>query len=257
MTELRQVLEEALRLEREGEPGVLATLIDAGGSTPRHDVARMVIRPDGTIVGTIGGGSLEHVTMQKAQAIIDRGTPELLQIDLAEIGMTCGGRVQVLLEPLGTNPSLVIFGAGHVAAEIAPLATRCGFAVMVIDDRPEFASAERFPDARLLVHSFSPEDWKILHLDSRSYAVVVTRGHKHDQDVVEALIGLDLAYLGMMGSKKKVAEVKQNLLAKGISQEQLDHLYSPIGMKISSETPAEIAVSIVGELIQVRRGAEK
>jgi len=259
MSELRQVLEEALRLEKEGEPGVLATLVDAGGSTPRHDVARMVIRGDGAIVGTIGGGALEYEMTKRAQDLMDRGDdrPSLEITTLQELGMTCGGRVQVLLEPLGTAPVLVSFGAGHVAAEVAPLAARCGFTVYVVDDRPEFASTERFPDARRLVHTFDPEGWEELCLGPRSYCVVVTRGHEHDYEVVRALIGRDLAYLGMMGSKKKVAETRRRLADAGATAEQLERLNSPIGMKISSETPAEIAVSIVGELILARRGKTK
>lgn len=253
MSELRQVLEEVLRLEREGEPGVIITLVDSGGSTPRHDVARMVMRSDGSTVGTIGGGALEYAMMQRSRAVLEGGTPTLEVTTLESLGMTCGGKVQVLLEPVGVCPTLVLFGAGHVAAEVAPLATHCGFAVSVVDDRSEYASPERFPDARQLVHSFEPESWSPLHLGSTSFCVVVTRGHEHDFRVVRALIDRELAYLGMMGSKKKVAGTRRRLLDGGVSQEAVDQLHAPIGLEISSETPAEIAVSIVGELIQIRR----
>lgn len=253
MSELRQVLEEALRLEREGEPGVIITLVDAGGSTPRHDVARMVMRSDGSTVGTIGGGALEYAMMQRSSAVLERGTPSLEVTTLESLGMTCGGNVQVLLEPIGVSPKLLLFGAGHVAAEVAPLAAHCGFAVSIVDDRPDFASPERFPDAKALVHSFDPESWASLHLGATSYCVVVTRGHEHDFRVVRALIDRELAYLGMMGSKKKVAETRRRLLDDGVPQDTVDGLHAPIGLKIRSETPAEIAVSIVGELIQIRR----
>ena len=258
MSELREVLEEVLRLERSGEPGVMLTLIESGGSTPRHGVARMVMRADGSIVGTIGGGALEHTMMQRAREVLQRGggEPSLEATTLASVGMTCGGKVQVLIEPVGVSPRLALFGAGHVAVEVAHLAARCGFTVQVVDDRPDFASRERFPDAHQLVHSFDPDAWSELRLGPSSYCVVVTRGHEHDYRVVRALIERDLAYLGMMGSKKKVAGARKRLLEEDIAEEALARLHAPIGIDIASETPAEIAVSIVGELIQIRRSAD-
>lgn len=257
MTELTRVLEETLRLERTGERGALVTLIDAGGSTPRHDVARMVVRADGSIVGTIGGGKLEYEMSQRALQVIETGLPVLEAHALTELGMTCGGSVRVLLEPVGVRPRLTVFGAGHVAAEVAPLAARCDFIVQVVDDRPEYASEERFPDAALLVHTFDPGDWGSLGLGPASYCVVVTRGHEHDYQVVRALIDKDVTYLGMMGSRKKVAEVKARLAAEGAAAEVIARLRAPIGLPIGSETPAEIAVSIVGELIGARRAGSR
>jgi xanthine dehydrogenase accessory factor len=194
--------------------------------------------------------------MQRGQAALERGEPVLEVTTLESLGMTCGGKVQVLLEPIGASPRLVLFGAGHVAAEVAPFAARCGFMVSVVDDRPDFASSDRFPEAAKLIHSFEPESWNALNLGPSTYCVVVTRGHEHDFRVVRALIERELAYLGMMGSKKKVAETRRRLLDDGCSQEAIDRLHAPIGIKIRSETPSEIAVSIVGELIQVRRQVE-
>jgi len=253
MSELQQVLEEVLKLERTGEAGALVTLIEAGGSTPRHDVARMVMRADGSIVGTIGGGNLEYQMMQRAREVMAQGEPVLEKRKLSELGMTCGGAVQVLIEPSGQRPRLAIFGAGHVAVELARLAAHCDFLVQVIDDRPEFASPERFPEASLLVHSFDPDQWGDLRLGPASFAVVVTRGHEHDYRVVRALIEGDLAYLGMMGSKKKVHEAHRRMAEEGVAAEALGRLRAPIGLAIGSETPAEIAVSIVAQLIEVRR----
>lgn len=258
MSELEKVFEEVLRLEREGEPGALMTLIDTGGSTPRHGIVRMVLRADGSSVGTIGGGAIEHSMMQRARQVIDEGAAVLETTTLQSVGMTCGGRVQVLIEPVGVKPTLVVFGAGHVGAEVVPLAARCGFIVDVVDDRPEFASKARLPDARRLVHSFDPAVYReALHLGPRTYCVVVTRGHEHDFNVVRALIELDLAYLGLMGSSKKLRELKARLTEGGVAEAALERLHAPIGLKIGSETPAELAVSIVGELIQLRRGAAR
>ena len=257
MSENTTIFAEALRLEQEGEAGVLLTLVDAGGSTPRHDVARMILRADGSTTGTIGGGAIEHQMLQRAAEVLERGDPTFLETTLKAVGMGCGGAVKVLLEPLGVGPRLTLFGAGHVAVEIAPLAAHCGFAIQVVDDRPELASTERFPDAQQLVHSFAPEAWDELGLGPRNYCVVVTRGHEHDTQVVRALIERDLTYLGMMGSRKKVATIRKKLADDGVSAEALARLHSPIGLDISSETPAEIAVSVVGEMIAVRRGAER
>lgn len=258
MSELEKVFEEVLRLERDGEPGALLTLIDTGGSTPRHGIARMVLRADGSSVGTIGGGAIEHAMMQRARQVIDEGAAVLETTTLQAVGMTCGGRVQVLIEPVGAKPTLVVFGAGHVGAEVAPLAARCGFIVDVVDDRPDFASRERFPDARRLVHSFDPAVYReALRLGPTASCVVVTRGHEHDFKVVRALIELDLRYLGLMGSSKKVRELKARLAGDGVAEAAIERLRAPIGLKIGSETPAELAVSIVGELIQVRRGAPR
>lgn len=251
------MLEEALRLERAGEPGLLVTLVDSGGSTPRHGVARMVVRGDGSVVGTIGGGAVEHAMVREGlERVLPSGAPELVERDLGALGMTCGGRVRVLIEPLGVQPGLVVFGAGHVAAQVVPLAARCGFVVRVVDDRPELASAERFPDAAGFVHTFDPSAWAALGLGPAAFAVVVTRGHEHDYGVVRALVERDLAYLGMMGSRKKVAEVRERLAGEGIDEARIARIHAPIGLPMRCETPAEIAVSIVGELVHVRRGGE-
>jgi xanthine dehydrogenase accessory factor len=218
----------------------------------------MVARADGSVVGTIGGGALEHrMTREAIDDVLPSGAPRLVERDLSELGMTCGGRVRVLIEPIGVAPRLVLFGAGHVAAEVAPLAARVGFVVAVVDDRPDFASAERFPDAGRLVHSFDPPAWEPLGLGPGSFAVVVTRGHEHDYQVVRALVDRELSYLGMMGSKKKVAGVRARLASEGVAEEHVAAIHAPIGMPIKSETPAEIAVSIVGEIIDARRRGEK
>jgi xanthine dehydrogenase accessory factor len=256
MTELTKVLEEVLRLERQGQPGVLVTLIEAGGSTPRHDVARMVVHADGNSVGTIGGGTLEHTMTQKALACLATGQPTLESTTLEQLGMPCGGQVKVLLEPLGLTPWLVIFGAGHVGQEVALAGERCGFNVAVVDNRPEFANESRFPGTRQLVHSFDPAQWSSLPWGTTTYAVVVTRDHEHDYAVVRALVERDLAYLGLMGSRKKVADARHRLAAEGVSADQIDRLHAPIGLDIASETPAEIAISILAEVISVRRGKE-
>lgn len=255
VSELKSILEEVLRLERAGEAAVLLTLVDAGGSTPRHDVARMVVRRDGSTLGTIGGGAIEHDMVGRAKAMLAEGStePALAETELAAVGMVCGGRVKVLLEPVGTSPPLILFGAGHVALEVAGVAARCGFSVHVVDDRPEFASADRFPEARTLVHSFEADEWDALPLDEHAYCVIVTRGHEHDYQVVEALIQRPLAYLGMIGSRRKVAATRQRLADAGVEEASLEGLHAPIGVDIGSETPAEIAVSIVAEMIATRR----
>ena len=258
MSDLRAIFEEVLRLDREGRPGVLATLVESGGSTPRHDVARMVIHADGSTMGTIGGGALEHEMVKRAGELLSAGSsdPITVETDLAQLGMVCGGRVKVLLEPVGVAPPLLIFGAGHVAEQVAPVAARCGFSVHVVDDRAEYASQERFPEAVSLAHSFDPAQWQGLPLGAETYCVVVTRGHEHDYEVVRALIERELAYIGMIGSRTKVAKTRRRLAEDGVSEEAIGRMHAPIGLAIGSETPAEIAVSIVAELVRTRRLAQ-
>jgi xanthine dehydrogenase accessory factor len=247
------IFEEAARLERDGVPATLCTVVGAEGSTPRAVGARMIVYPGGRTYGTIGGGSLEkHVTDLCRDE--PPGTPRVVDLDLAgDVEMACGGAVSVLLEPLGRSPRLVVFGAGHIARALAPMAAACGFRLTLVDDLPEYASPERFPDVESYVHSFEPSDWERITFDERTYCVIVTRGHDRDLEVLRALVDRDLAYVGMIGSKTKVAETMKALREEGMAQERLERVCAPIGLDIGSETPAEIAVSILAQLVRVRR----
>jgi xanthine dehydrogenase accessory factor len=250
------VFEELVRLRHAGQPCALATVVRTSGSTPRKSAARMLVLADGTIIGTIGGGRVEKEVTDAAVALLKQGPGargQLLRYHLThELAMCCGGEMEVFVEPLIPEPSLVVLGAGHVAHALVPLARACGFAPTVIDDAESLANKERFPDAVSIVDSFDPRDWKGLVLDDQTYAVIVTRDHACDQALLQHLIGIDLAYLGMIGSRRKVEMFKQRLAARGIDPARFGRLRAPIGLDIGAQTPEEIAVAIVAELIQMR-----
>jgi xanthine dehydrogenase accessory factor len=250
------VFEALVRLRREGQPCALATVIRTAGSTPRKSAARMIVVADGTLVGTIGGGRVEKEVTEAALALLAEGAaarPRLLRYHLThELAMCCGGEMEVFVEPLVPEPPLVVCGAGHVARALVPLARTVGFAPIVVDDLEELANAQRFPEAVRLVDSFDLRDWKEVPLDDGTYVVIVTRDHAQDQELLERLIVHDLGYLGMIGSRRKVEMFKQRLALRGIDPARFLRLHAPIGLEIGAQTPEEIAVAIVAELIQVR-----
>lgn len=347
-----KLMQSICHLLEEGEDLVLATVIGHSGSTPRSVGTKMVVRPDGAIIGTIGGGLIEFHAQKLAREVFKTGkalteTVEFTGADAAATDqMICGGRMEILLEliiadpenlnelkemivamqkvhkgflikvidttgegvrqmewclvhnnsvTLGTFPSPVsliasltceaakakqplavtiedkrffveptvlpgtvyLFGAGHVSRPVAELASLVDFQTVVIDDRQEFANAERFPRAdRVIVVPSSHQSLEALEIDRDSYLVIVTRGHLHDKTVLEQALKTDAGYIGMIGSRRKRDLIYQELMTKGFSQTDLERVHAPIGLAIGAETPEEIAVSIVAELIQVRAKRE-
>jgi xanthine dehydrogenase accessory factor len=220
----------------------------------------MLVWADGRTVGTIGGGCYENDAFWKARDAIATGKPALLHYELnddfaQENGLICGGRMDVHIDPLAPSPRLFIIGAGHVGYQLARVAADVGFKIHVVDDREKFASAERFPNAELLVEPI-PEWLQRADLPPSAYVVVVTRGHQHDLEAMRALAARDLKYLGLIGSRAKVARIYEALLAEGMPPECLQRVHAPIGLDIGAVTPAEIAISILAELIAVARGVD-
>ena len=242
-----------------GEDAALVTIVSTNGSTPQRVGAKMLVFPDGRTVGTIGGGCYENDAFWKAKDAIRSRKPQLLKYDLnddfaQENGLVCGGQMQVYIEPLEATPRLYVIGAGHVGYHLARLAHTIGFRIHILDDREKFANAERFPDAEAITVEQIP-DW--LHradIPSNAYVVVVTRGHTHDLDALRALAARDLRYLGLIGSKAKVKRIYDALLGEGMPPECLHRVHAPVGLDIGAVSPEEIAVSILAELIAVRRG---
>ena len=236
------------------------TVVRSQGSTPQRAGAKMLVFADGRTVGTIGGGCYENEAIGKARLALTDGKASLLHFELnddfaQENGLICGGRMDVHVDPLMPDPRLYIIGAGHVGYHLARIAGEAGFRLHVIDDREKFANAERFPGAEIVVDSIP--DW--LHraeLPSAAFVVVLTRGHQHDLDALRALAARDLRYLGLIGSRAKVARIYSALLQEGLPPECLARVHAPVGFEIGAITPAEIAVSILAELIAVRRGAD-
>ncbi|MBI4455928.1 MAG: XdhC family protein [Acidobacteria bacterium] len=251
--------EEIVAIRKRGEKAALATLVRRVGSTPRKDPAKMLIRQDGSFIGTVGGGCTEAEVWQAAQDVMAKGKPKMLrftlnQQDAARDGLVCGGTVEFFIEPILPDPQLVIFGAGHISHFISKVAKLAGFKVTVVDDRARYASRERFPEAdEVLVCEFDRIREQV-RLHSNSYVIIVTRGHGHDQVVLEQVIDSPARFLGMVGSRRKSKIIFDYLRSRGISEELIARVESPVGVEIGSETPEEIAVSIVAHMIAVRKG---
>jgi len=245
---------EVLKITREGTPAALATVVEATGSTPRKAGAKMLVRGDRSIAGTVGGGGLEAKTIEAALESIACGHPRTISFTLTEEhGYVCGGRASIFIEPLNSAPRLVVFGAGHVGRAIVPLAARCGFNVTVIDDRPDYAVAEQFPGASAVVCAQPPEDLSAMRVDERSFIVVVTKGHESDFTAVRCSLGTATPFIGLVGSRRKREALFEILRGEGVAEHDLERIVTPVGLNIEAETPDEIAVSIVAQLIERKR----
>jgi xanthine dehydrogenase accessory factor len=243
-----------------GDSVALVTVVRSQGSTPQRAGAKMLVWADGRTVGTIGGGCYENDAFWKAREAIASGKAQLLHYELnddfaQENGLICGGRMDVHIDPLAPSPRLYIIGAGHVGFHLAKLAGDIGFRIHVVDDREKFANTERFPGSDVVVEPI-PEWLHRAELPPASYVVVVTRGHQHDLDAMRALAARDLKYLGLIGSRAKVARIYDALLEEGMPPECLKRVHAPIGLEIGAVTPAEIAVSILAELIAISHGVD-
>src|SRR5712692_4266967 len=234
-------------LER-GEPAALVTIVSTTGSTPQR-------------VGTIGGGCYENDAFGKAREAIASRAPQLVHYELSddfaqETGLICGGQMDVYIEPIEPSPELYIIGAGHVGYHLARLAHEVGFRVHVIDDREKFANRDRFPTAADVIAGDISAWLTSAQLPPHAYAVIVTRGHTNDLEALRALAPRELRYLGLIGSRAKVARIYDALTADRMPAEYLKRVHAPIGLDIGAVTPQEIAVSILAELIAVKHGKD-
>src|SRR6266487_1001167 len=244
-----------------GEPVALVTIVSATGSTPQRIGAKMLVFGDGRIVGTIGGGCYENDAFWKAREAITDRRPRLVHYELSddfaqETGLICGGQMDVYIEPIEPSPELYVVGAGHVGFHLARLAGEVGFQVHIADDREKFANAERFPTATEIVVDDIPAWIQRASLPAHAYVVIVTRGHTNDLEALRALAPRDLRYLGLIGSRAKVARIYDELTAHDMPADVLKRVHAPIGLDIGAVTPQEIAVSILAELIAVKHGKE-
>lgn len=351
---MKEVFDEIIQVLSRGEKAALSTIVSSKGSLPMSKKAKMLVKQDGTFVGTVGGGCLEADVWAEARQVMDQGVSTLQRFILTEKhagdeGLNCGGDVEIFTEPvqagvmhevfeavkhlhdtrgsallatlvtgdsqirghkmlvtesdqvtgtlgdpeldhrvqqeMGTvinedllkvftvdhqgtevrvfveairpSPQLILFGGGHVSKAIAQIAKTVGFRIVIVDDRPAFANHDRFPEAdECIVGEFDRVVEK-LSIDRSSYLVAVTRGHQWDQPIIEQIVWTDAGYIGMIGSRRKIALMWKKLEAKGIPRQLLDQVHAPIGLDIYADTPEEIAVSVMAELIQVRRSGGK
>lgn len=255
------VFDELQRLRRQGRTCALATIVQVRGSIPSFESAKMLVRDDGSIAGTIGGGCVEAEVWTAAREVIETGKPRHLSFNLGndvsyENGLICGGQLDVFVERVEPQPHAFIFGGGHISKSLSKVASLAGFAVTVVDDRESFATPERFPDAEQVIAAEYEEAFPKLDINESSYVIVVTRGHRDDLRVLKLAVGTQSKYLAMIGSKRKTIGVVRELEAEGVSREVLERIHAPMGLDIGAISPEEIAVSVVAEMIAVRRGAE-
>jgi xanthine dehydrogenase accessory factor len=259
---MQDIHDEIVKIKHEGDVAALATVVAAKGSTPRAGGSKMLVRSDGSILGSIGGGCLEAEVWQSAIKVIKEQTPQLLDFDLTgregtPESLICGGTMQIFVEPIIPVPAVYILGAGHIGFAVSTIARIAGFQVVVVDDRPAYANAERFPDADEL-HVEDPADMvSKLKINKVSYLVIACRGHLEDQRVLAQALQTPACYIGMIGSKKKVRTIFENLKNEGFSQGDLNRVHAPIGVPIAAETPEDIAISIMAEIVDTRRRKTK
>ncbi|HXE91399.1 MAG TPA: XdhC/CoxI family protein [Terriglobales bacterium] len=253
--------EEIVRLRREGRKGALATIVNVRGSIPSFRTAKMLVRDDGSIVGTIGGGCVEGEVWQAAREVMESEKPRTLTFNLNadpkyDSGLVCGGTLEVFVEPVLPPATLYLFGAGHVGQHLAKVARIAGFEVVVTDDREAYANRERFPEADQIHAEDFEQVMARLEPNESSYIVIVTRGHRDDMRVLRWAVETRARYVGMIGSRRKMIAICRELERQGVAREKLERVYSPVGLDIGAIAPEEIAVAIVAELIAVRRKAE-
>jgi xanthine dehydrogenase accessory factor len=254
------LFEEIVRMRRAGQRGALATIVHTNGSIPSFESSRMLVREDGSMAGTIGGGCVEADVWAAAKEVMQTEAPRKLVFHLNneatyDNGLICGGTVEVFVEPILPQPLLYLFGGGHVSIAVAKAAHSAGFAIAVVDDREAFANCDRFPMAQELYTSFD-DAFEKLHPNASSYLVIVTRGHKEDMRVLAWAVRTQARYIGMIGSRRKVLSVYKALEKDGYRSDEFERVFAPMGLEIGALSPEEIAISIVAELIAVRRNAD-
>ncbi|MBM4323093.1 MAG: XdhC family protein [Deltaproteobacteria bacterium] len=248
------IYREINHLRQQGGSGLLATVISVDGVYPRREGIKVFIKASGKKAGSLFMGEmLEERIFKELERLLKTNKIEVMTIRSKETTQPWKN-VEILLEPIVSEPTVYIFGAGHISQQLVPLLKKVHFRVFVIDDREMFANRERFPEADEIIVTEFGKALEQLIIDQSSFIVIVTRGHLYDGLVLSKAVGTGARYIGMIGSKKKIHTLYKNLLAKGVSKGVLDRVHAPIGLDIGSETPEEIAVSIVAQLIKTRRG---
>jgi xanthine dehydrogenase accessory factor len=255
------IYEEVVRLRRLGQKCALATIVQVNGSIPSYESAKLLVREDGSMLGTIGGGCVEAEVWNVAREVMQNERPRHMNFSLGQDaaydnGLICGGQLSVFVEPVVPQPRLYVFGAGHISKSISKIATLAGFATVIVDNREAFAHRDRFPEADEIFAEEYEDVFPKLPIRDTSYLVIVTRGHRDDMRVMRWAVGTNAKYIAMIGSKRKVIGVVKELEKEGVPREAFDRAFAPMGLNIGAITPEEIAVSIVAEMIALRRAPE-
>jgi len=256
------IYEEIVKLRREGRRGAVATIVNVRGSIPSYKTAKMLVRDDGSIFGTIGGGCVEADVWQAAREVMEREKPRTLTFNLNQdpkydTGLVCGGTLDIFIEPVLPQAMLYIFGAGHVAHALYSTSQAAGFDTIIVDDRELYANRQRFPEAReVIAEAFDQAMARLSPTDSE-FVVIVTRGHRDDMRVLRWAVQTPARYIGMIGSKRKTVTLFRELQQEGLAANLFDRVYAPVGLDIGAVTPEEIAISITAQLIAIRRRVER
>lgn len=245
-------------LEKTGEAFAICSIIDSRGSTPRHEGSKMIVDQNGIVCGTVGGGEIENRTIQEAiKCLMDgkskRLTYSLIDPEKGDVGI-CGGTVELYVEPILPQPKMLVIGGGHVGKAVAHLAHWLGYRVIVSDDRPEFCTKENNPDADEFCITPMEEIPGHIKINPQTYIVLTTRGMNVDVVGLPALLETNARYIGIIGSKRRWLSTRKELADQGIPEEKLNRVYSPIGLELKAETPEEIAISIMAEIIMIQNG---
>ena len=257
------IYEEIVKLRKLGRRGAVATIVNVRGSIPSFETAKMLVRDDGSILGTIGGGCVEAEVWQAAREVMESEKPRSLTFNLNQdpkydTGLVCGGTLDIYLEPILPPAVLYIFGAGHVALHLCRSAGHVGFDVTIVDDRDSYATAERFPEARAVIAEDFDQAMAQIAPNESSSIVIVTRGHRDDMRILRWAVQTPARYVGMIGSKRKTITIFRELTKQqGVPAHLFERVHAPVGLDIGAVTPEEIAVAITAELIAVRRRCER
>lgn len=259
MDDTLAVLQAAIDAQSQGLPSALATITEVQGSVPRHAGSKMLVREDGSFIGTVGGGAMEAQVIKEAIIAIREGSSRTRSYSLNDIQAgdpgICGGSLQVFIEPLVSVPRILVIGMGHVGKALAELAKWMGFYVAICDDRATYCSAAYLPDMDEYVICKPSEVISHTRIDRNTYVAAVTRGMPVDLPLIPTLLGTDAAYIGLIGSRRRWALTAKALRTEhGLDDASLRRIYAPIGLELQAETPREIAISIMAQVIMLRHG---
>jgi len=255
------IYDDIVRLRKQGQKCAVATIVQVNGSIPSYESAKLLVREDGSMMGTVGGGCVEAEVWNAAREVIDTEKPRHLNFSLGQDaaydnGLICGGQLNIFVEPVVPQPRAYIFGGGHVSKSISKVATLAGFSTVIVDNREAFANRERFPEAEETYAEEYEDVFGKLTVTSSTYVIIVTRGHRDDMRVLRWAVTTPARYVAMIGSKRKTISVVHELEKEGFSRELFEKVFAPMGLEIGAESPEEIAISVVAEMIAVRRAPQ-